>query len=93
MTVKHSVTSKDKYVLDKVSEEGRLITKIATELGYMKTLEDNDLIAGDRVKAGYEKQQLKTIKNAITNIYLMLDLHEVKGMCDDVYNKNFDFGD
>ena len=87
-----SVMSKETHILNKVAEEGKLITKLGTELSYLKMLEDNSLIKdGKSFRSGYEERQLRDIKNAITNIYLMLDLHEVKGMCDGVYNKNFEF--
>lgn len=78
------------YLYNKVKEDASYIVDIATELKSIRMLEDNDLLSKDKqMNPVYEERKLRDIKNALSNIYLILELHEVVGMCDQIYNSEF----
>lgn len=79
------------HLYNKVKEDARYVADIATEFKTLRMLEDNELLSSDKkMNPKYEERQLRNIKNAISNIYLILDLHEVEGICDQIYNKDFE---
>lgn len=73
----------------KTKEDARYIAEVATELGTISKLIENGRLDEKVINDQFEYKQLRSIKNAISNIYLLLDLHEVKGIADQIYNPEF----
>lgn len=65
------------------------ITEIATKLEFMAIFEDSKVLVEGKIREDYEESNLREIKNMITNIYLSLNLHEIQGMADEIFNKDF----
>ena len=79
----------EQHIYKKAKEDARYISEIATKLEFLTNLEEQDLLHTEKIRSNYEEQRKREIKNALTNIYLLLDLHEVKGVADHIYNPNF----
>lgn len=71
------------YLYNKVVQDAKSIVDIANELKTIRMLEDSDLFSKEKmINAEWEPYQLRTIKNLISNIYIILELDEIKGTCD-----------
>lgn len=74
---------------DQAKMDSRQITEITTQLSFLASLEKQDVLKGEKIRSNYEESRLRDIKNLITNIYLTLDLHEIRGMADQIFNSDF----
>ena len=80
----------DKHLYGGVKQDARYITEIATQLEYLAQLEKDGAVTIDgQTMLNYEKRRLREIKNMLANIYLVLDLHDVKGRVDHIFNPDF----
>lgn len=73
----------------RVKEDARYIAEIATKLETIKTLDEQGVLKPSSIHESFEKRQLRDIKNALSNIYLILELHDITGMADQIFNKEF----
>ena len=69
--------------------DARQATEIATQLEYLASLKQQKVLVEEKIRDNYEESKLRDIKNLITNIYLVLELHEVKGIADEIFNQEF----
>ena len=69
--------------------DARQVAEIATQLGFLADLEKVNVLVEGKIRSDYEESRLRDIKNLISNIYLLLELHEVKGIVDEIYNSEF----
>lgn len=74
---------------DRTKMDSRQIAEVATQLEFLASLEKQEVLIEGKIRSDYEVSRLRDIKNLITNIYLMLDLHEIKGIADQIYNPDF----
>jgi hypothetical protein len=74
---------------DQAKMDSRQITEIATQLAFLTSLEKQSVLIKDKIRSDYEESRLRDVKNLITNIYLSLDLHEIRGMADQIFNADF----
>ena len=79
----------EQHIYKRTKEDAGYISEIATKLEFLANLEEQDLLHTEKIRSNYEEQRKREIKNALTNIYLLLDLHAVKGVADHIYNPNF----
>lgn len=77
------------YQYQRVKEEAQYIVELSTKLEAIKNLEEQSLLKPSSNLESFEKRQLRDIKNLITNIYLTLNLQEIEGICDEVFNSDF----
>ena len=73
----------------RVKEDARYISEIASNLETIKMLDEQGALKPSSIHENYEKRQLRDIKNALSNIYLILELNNVKGVADQIFNKDF----
>lgn len=69
--------------------DSKQITEITTQLEFLGSLEEQNVLIEGKIRSDYEESRLRDIKNLLSNIYLMLDLHEVKGIADQIFNADF----
>ena len=69
--------------------DARKIAEITTQLEYLALLKEQNVLVEGKIRDNYEESRLRDIKNLISNIYLVLDLHEVKGIADEIFNSEF----
>lgn len=69
--------------------DARQVTEIATQLEYLALMKQQNVLIEEKIRGDYEESRLRDIKNLITNIYLTLDLHEIKGIADEIFNADF----
>ena len=79
----------EEHLYRKVKEDASYIAEIATTLTTIKSLDKQNVLKPSSISNSYEARKLKDIKNALSNIYLILELHEVKCFADEIYNKDF----
>ena len=79
----------EKYQYARVKEEANYIAELATKLETIKNLDEQNLLKPSSNLEIFENRQLRDIKNLITNIYLTLNLQEVEGICDEIFNPDF----
>ena len=73
----------------KAKEYSRFITEVVTELETITSMIDNGLVNEEKMNPKFEQRQLQDIKNALSNIYLLLDLHKVEGIADQIFDTKF----
>lgn len=73
--------------------DSRHISQVATQLEFMSNMEKQGVLNAEKVREDYEESRLRDIKNLLSNIYLTLDLHEIRGMADEIFNPNFNKND
>lgn len=69
--------------------DARQVTEITTQLEYLALLKQQKVLVEEKIRDNYEQSRLRDIKNLISNIYLTLELHEVKGIADQIFNADF----
>lgn len=69
--------------------DSKQITEITTQLEFLRSLEQQNVLIEGKIRSDYEESRLRDVKNLLSNIYLMLDLHEVKGIADQIFNADF----
>jgi len=80
----------DKHMYSRAKQDARHITEIATQLEYLAQLEKDGVVTiEEQTSTDYEQRRRREIKNMLSNIYLVLDLHEVKGIADQIFNPDF----
>ncbi len=79
----------EKFMYQRTKEGAREIVDIATTLETIVSLSNQGAIEEGKISSVYERRQLRSIKNIISNIYLNLGLQEVEGMMDEIYNPDF----
>lgn len=79
----------EKFMYQRTKEGAREIVDIATTLETIVSLSNQGAIEEGKISSVYEKRQLRSIKNIISNIYLNLGLQEVEGMMDEIFNPDF----
>lgn len=79
----------DKHLYTRAKEDARYITEITTQLEFLAMLEGQGVIKEGTVDSSYEAKRKRDIKNALANIYLVLNLHEVKGIADYIFNADY----
>lgn len=77
------------YTYDKVKGDANYIAEVSAQLLFLKNLEDCSHLKPSSLRNNYEERQLKQIKNTLSNIYLMLELHTIEGIADHIYNSEF----
>ena len=80
-------TTKELY--DSAMADAKQIEIIATKMGLIRDLERQEILIEEKIRPDYEYSQKRAIKNLVSNIYLVLDLHEVKGIADEIFNIEF----
>lgn len=65
------------------------IVEIATELRFLGKMEEQDVVVKEKNRSGYEESRLRDMKNLITNLYLTLELQDVRGVADEIFDDVF----
>lgn len=73
----------------KVKNDSRFITEVATKLEAISNMIDNGVVDEEKINIKFETNQRRDIKNTLSSIYLLLDLHEVEGISDQIFNSEF----
>lgn len=73
----------------KAKAESKLITETATKLEFLSTMMIQHVVSEKDIRSDFEDMQLTMIKDAVARIYLVLELHNIDGTCDEVFNKDF----
>lgn len=79
----------EKHFYAKAKEDACYISEIAHRMETIEMMFENKIADESLLGKKYEERQLRDIKNALTNIYLLLKLHEVKGIADQVFNSEW----
>lgn len=79
----------DAHLYKRAKEDARYISEIATKMEFLSNLKEQDVLQTEKIRSNYEEQRKREIKNTLTNIYLLLDLHEVQGVADHIFNADF----
>lgn len=74
----------------KAKAESKLITETATKLEFLSTMMTQRVVSEKDIRSDFEDKQLKAIKNALAQIYLVLELQNIDSVFDEIFNKDFD---
>ena len=77
------------HLFGRAKQDARHITELTTQLEFLALLQEQGVVEDEKIKKEYEERCKREIKNTLANIYLVLDLHEVKGRVDHIFNTDF----
>ena len=77
------------HLFGRAKQDAQHITELTTQLAFMAELQKQGVLKDEKINKDYEERRKREIKNALANIYLVLDLHEVKGRADHIFNADF----
>lgn len=87
------MSNEKEYIYRRTKGDAQHLVQLLQRAEYFENLKHHNIIKEDLVRDDYEEVVLRDIKSALSRIYIELELHNVKGRLDAIYDQNFPHGE